>query len=183
MEDMKDSIGKNIRILRKQRGQTLKSLSEQIGITHQQLSRIENGGGTSTSTLERIAAILGVDMSILIDEPDITLQKSISKNRTYIPEAVCQSMYAKLLTDVIKPANDTALDNYLSEVYEKIVRNKELTRNLMCTHAGKKDNYSFTPAELLAFCQDMFVEFADYATRLAKVEPDNDNGYYWKSED
>ena len=53
----------------------------------------------------------------------------------------------------------------------------------MYTHAGKKDNYYFTPAELLAFCQDMFVEFADYATRLAKVEPDNDNEYYWKSED
>ena len=64
-------------------------------------------------------------MSVLIDEPDITLQRSISKNRTYIPEAVCQSMYAKLLTDVIKPANDTALDNYLNEVYKKIVRRQK----------------------------------------------------------
>lgn len=182
MEDMKDTIGKNIRILRKQRGQTLKSLSEQIGITHQQLSRIENGGGTSTSTLERIAAILDVDMPVLIDEPEANLQKSITKNRNYIPDTVCQSMYAKLLSDVIKPANDTAIENYLNEVYEKIVRNEQLTRNLMCTHAGKKSSYSFTPSELFQFCQAMFVEFADHATRLAKVEPDNDNEFYWKDE-
>lgn len=182
MEDMKAIIGKNIRILRKQRGQTLKSLSEQIGMTHQQLSRIENGGGTSTATLERIAAVLDVDMPILIDEPEANLQKTIMKNKSYVPETVCQSMYAKLLVDVIKPANDTAIDNYLSEIYEKIVRNQELTRNLMCTHAGTKEIYSFSPSELLKFCQTMFVEFADHATRLAKVEPDNDNEFYWKNE-
>ena len=69
MEDIKDTIGRNIRILRKQKGQTLQSLSRQIGITHQQLSRIENGSGTSTSTLERIAAILDVDMITLMEEP------------------------------------------------------------------------------------------------------------------
>lgn len=182
MEDMKDTIGKNIRILRKQRGQTLKSLSEQIGITHQQLSRIENGGGTSTSTLERIAAVLDVDMPVLIDEPEANLQKSIMKYRSYISDTTCQSMYAKLLSDVIKPANDTAIENYLSAVYEKIVRNEQLTRNLMCSHAGTKEQYSFTPSELLHFCQAMFVEFADHATRLAKVEPDNDNEFYWKDE-
>ncbi len=180
MEDMKDIIGKNIRILRKQRGQTLKSLAEQIGITHQQLSRIENGGGTSTTTLERIAAVLGVDMPVLIDEPEANLQKSISKYRNYVTEMVCQSMYAKLLTDIIKPANDVVLEHYLSEVYEKITLNSILIRNLMCAHAGNKDAYTFTPSELLEFCQRMFVEFADYATRLAKVEPDNDNGFYWK---
>ena len=45
METIKNTIGNNIRMLRKQRGQTLDSLSRQIGITHQQLSRIEKGGG------------------------------------------------------------------------------------------------------------------------------------------
>lgn len=182
MEDMKAVIGKNIRILRKQRGQTLKSLSEQIGMTHQQLSRIENGGGTSTTTLERIAAILDVDMPILMDEPEATLHKSIAKKKNFVSETVCQSMYAKLYSDVIKPANDTAIDNFLEEVYEKIVRNQELTRNLMCTHAGIEETYSFTPSELLAFSQAMFVEFADHATRIAKVEPDNDNEFYWKND-
>lgn len=168
MEDMKDTIGKNIRILRKQRGQTLKNLAGQIGITHQQLSRIENGGGTSTTTLERIAAVLGVDMPVLIDEPEANLQKSISKYRNYVTETVCQTMYAKLLTDIIKPANDAALEHYLGEVYEKITLNPSLIRNLMCTHAGNKETYTFTPSELLKFCQQMFVEFADHATRLAQ---------------
>lgn len=182
MQNIKETIGKNIRILRKQRGQTLKSLSEQIGITHQQLSRIETGGGTASSTLERIAAILDVDMNVLIDEPEATLHKTIDHTKNYIPETVCQSMYAKLLSDVIKPANDEAIENYLNEIYEKIVRNAELTRNLMATHAGEKEIYSFTPAELFHFCQCMFVEFADYATRLSKVEQNNDNEFYWKTD-
>ena len=179
---MKETIGKNIRILRKQRGQTLKSLSEQIGITHQQLSRIETGGGTSSTTLERIATILDVDMTVLIDEPEANLHRTIDHTKNYVPETVCQSMYAKLFSDIIKRANDTAIENYLGEVYEKIVRNAELTRNLMTTHAGTKENYYFTSAELFYFCQCMFVEFADYATRLTKVEQDTNDEFYWKDD-
>ena len=60
----------------------------------------------------------------------------------------------------------------------KLSATKKLTRNLMCTHGGNKESCSFTPAELLDFCQIMFVEFADHATRLTKVAPDNE--YYWK---
>ena len=181
MDDIKDIIGKNIRIIRKQRGQTLKSLSEQIGITHQQLSRIENGSGTSTSTLERIAEILNVDMSALIDNPNETLRKSITQSRNYVPESVCQSMYAKLLYDFIKPVNDTTLHNYLDEIYEKIALNPRLIRNLMCKHAGKQESYNFTDSELLIFCKKMFFEFADYATRLSKVETEEDDDD-WKDE-
>ena len=183
MKNMKVTIGKNIRILRKQRGQTLKSLSEQIGITHQQLSRIETGGGTSSTTLERIATILDVDMTVLIDEPEANLHRTIDHTKNYVPETVCQSMYAKLFSDIIKRANDTAIENYLGEVYEKIVRNAELTRNLMVTHAGTKENYHFTSAELFCFCQCMFVEFADYATRLTKVEQDTNDEFYWKDDE
>lgn len=170
MEDMKEAIGKNIRILRKQKGQTLQSLSKQIGITHQQLSRIENGSGTSTATLERIAAILDVDMKVLIDEPEATLHKSIQRTRNFIPDQLCNEMYAKIYTDVIKVANDTAIDKFMEVVIQNLVKDTGMIRNLMCSHAGTKTSYQFTPAELLDFSQQLFVDFADYAMRLSKNE-------------
>lgn len=167
---MKDNIGKNIRILRKQNGHTLQSLSKQIGITHQQLSRIENGSGTSTSTLERIAAILGVDIPILIDEPEATLHRSIQQTRNFIPEQICNAIYAKLYSDVIKPANDTAIDKFMEDVIEQLVKNQSKIRNLMCSHVGKKERYEFSPSELLKFCQELVVDFADHAIRISKNE-------------
>lgn len=182
MEDMKEIIGKNIRILRKQKGQTLQSLSKQIGITHQQLSRIEKGGGTSTATLERIAAILDVDMKILVDEPEATLQSSIQRTRNFVSDQLCNEMYAKLYADVIKPANDTAIDKFMEEVIQQLVKDTGMIRNLMCSHVGKQENYEFTPSELLEYSQQLFVDFADHAMRLSKVEADNENEYYWKDE-
>ncbi|MBR1931800.1 MAG: hypothetical protein IJ833_10095 [Lachnospiraceae bacterium] len=40
------------------------------------MSRIENGSRTSTSTLERIAAVLGVEMPVLLDEPEAPIHSS-----------------------------------------------------------------------------------------------------------
>lgn len=175
MDTMKNTIGKNIRILRKQRGQTLKSLSNQIGITHQQLSRIENGGGTSATTLERIATVLQVSTSTLLEEPTITLQKSINQTKNYIPEAVCQSMYTKLLSDIIKPINDIAIENYWNEICEKIIQNPKWIKQLIETYAKmdtNKEIYTFTPSELFQFCQCLFVEFASQTIGLSKIDSD-----------
>lgn len=174
MEDIKETIGKNIRILRKQKGQTLQSLSRQIGITHQQLSRIENGSGTSTSTLERIAAILDVDMKVLMDEPEATLKSTIPHTRNFIPDQMCNELYAKLYADIIKPVNDTAIEKFIYEVFDRLVKDKKKIHNLMCSHAGAKTNYQFTKAELEDFCQMMFVDFADHALRLSKTDYDDE---------
>lgn len=172
MEDMKEIIGKNIRIIRTSKGMTLQNLSKQVGITHQQLSRIEKGAGTSTSTLERIAAILNVDMTSLIDEPEATLQRSVSKTKNYIPEQACKQMYAKIFDEVIKQSNDIVVDKFMEEVIEKLLKNQSQIRNLMCSHVGQKENYEFTPSELLEYSQQLFVDFADYAMRLSKVDYD-----------
>ena len=168
MEDMKETVGRNIRILRKQKGQTLKSLSGQIGITHQQLSRIENGQGTSTATLERISAVLGVDMKTLIDEPEATLHKVLPQTKNYIPDQLCNQMYAELYANVIKRTNDTAISKFMEEVIEELVKDKAKIRNLMCSHVGDRNHYEFTPSELQDFCQLLFADFADHAIRLSK---------------
>lgn len=173
MEDIKNTIGRNIRILRKQHGQTLQSLSKQIGITHQQLSRIENGSGTATATLERIAAVLGVDMRILMDEPETNLKKAIPSTKNFIPDQMCNEMYAKLFADVIKPVNDIVVERFVVDIFEHLVKDKTKIRNLMCNHVGSKVSYQFTKAELEDFCQLLFVDFADHALRLSKTDYDN----------
>ena len=175
MEDLKNTIGRNIRILRKQKGQTLQSLSKQIGITHQQLSRIENGSGTSTATLERIAAILDVDMKILMDEPEATLKHSIPHTRNFVPDQLCNELYAKIYTDVIKPVNDIAIERFMNEICEQLVKDRMKIRNLMCAHVGSKSSYQFTIAELEDFCQQLFVDFAAHALELSKTNYESDD--------
>lgn len=170
MEDIKTTIGKNIRILRKERGQTLQSLSKQIGITHQQLSRIEGGSGTSTATLERIAAILDVDMKTLMDEPEATLKSTIPHTKNFIPDYMCNEIYSKVYVDIIKRVNDAAIEKFVYEVFDKLVKDKKKIRNLMCAHVGSKTNYQFTKIELEDFCQLLFVDFADHALRLSKTD-------------
>lgn len=174
MEDIKTTIGKNIRILRKQRGQTLQSLSKQIGITHQQLSRIENGAGTATSTLERIAAVLDVDIKILMDEPEATLKSTISYTRNFVPDQFCNELFMKIYTDIVKPVNDITIERFINEVFEHLVKNRDKIRNLMCAHVGSKVSYEFTAKELEDFCQLLFVDFADHALRLSKNDYDSE---------
>ncbi len=174
MEDIKTTIGRNIRILRKQKGQTLQSLSRQIGITHQQLSRIENGSGTATATLERIAAVLGVDMKILMDEPEETLQSTIPHTKNFISDQFCNELYAMLFTNIIKPVNDTAVEKFVYEIFDKLVKDRKKIHNMMCTHAGIKTSYQFTETELEDFCQLLFVDFADHALRLSKIDYDSE---------
>lgn len=168
MEDMKTTIGKNIRILRKQKGQTLQSLSKQIGITHQQLSRIENGGGTSTATLERIAAVLGVDMPILIDEPEATLHRSLELTRNFVPDQFCNTLYAGLFDSVIKPVNDIVLEKFMDEIIKMLVSDRETISNCMTAHVGRKDNYEFTFSELEKLCVLLFADFAEQIMKLSK---------------
>lgn len=170
MQDLRETVGKNIRIIRKRKGLTLQSLSKQVGITHQQLSRVENGFGTSTATLERIAAVLEVDMKCLMEEPNETLQNSIPQIKDYVSNQFCNQMYARLYEDIIKPTNDAVLDKFMVEVIEKLVKDNQKIRNLMCSHVGYKERYEFTPLELEDFCQQMFVDFADHAMRLTKTD-------------
>ncbi|MBR1691767.1 MAG: helix-turn-helix transcriptional regulator [Lachnospiraceae bacterium] len=170
MEDTRETIGKNIRILRKERGQTLKSLSNQVGLTYQQLSRIENGSGTSTSTLERIAAVLGVEIPVLLDEPEATLHRSIPHTKNFVPEQLYKVLCARLLDTIIKPVNDAAIDAFLTDIIIHITQNTMLLRNLIATHAGEKKQYRFSSDELLKFTQELCADFVDYATRISKGE-------------
>lgn len=63
-------IGAKIVFYRKLKSMTQEKLAEEVGITPQYLSRIENGGYTksvSLSTLMKIVEKLGITMSELMD--------------------------------------------------------------------------------------------------------------------
>lgn len=63
-------IGARIVFYRKLKSMTQEKLAEEVGITPQYLSRIENGGyskNVSLSTLMKIAGVLNVTMSKLME--------------------------------------------------------------------------------------------------------------------
>jgi len=61
------TTGHRIKNLRKRLGLSLQSLSEQVGLTKGYLSKIERAGAPPPfSTLEKLAAVLGVDVNELL---------------------------------------------------------------------------------------------------------------------
>ena len=179
MNNIKETIGNNIRMLRKQRGQTLDSLSKQIGITHQQLSRVEKGGGTSTVTLERIATVLQVSTSDLLQEPNTTLNKNIQQTKNYIPESVCQTIYSQLLSNIVKPINDIAIDKHWDDIIKNVTQNPKWIQQFIDTNAKKNAEkmYQFTPSELLKFCQELCIEFTSKAMECSKIDVVDEDEY------
>lgn len=53
----------------KDKGVAVGALADTIGMQRESLSRIINGANTSTETLEKVAAALGVDITELFDKP------------------------------------------------------------------------------------------------------------------
>jgi len=177
MEDIKVTIGKNIRIFRKQKGSTLQSLSKQIGITHQQLSKIENGAGTATFTLERIAAVLNVDMKNLMEEPEANLKNSISHIENFVPKEVYNKLCSDLFQNIIKSVNDVVIERYKEKIENKLIKNKCKILELIDISIVSKGDYeknkykfTFTKSELETFCYDLILNFASEILELSKID-------------
>ena len=162
---LKEVIGKNIRILRKQKGQTLQSLSRQIGITHQQLSRIENGAGTSTSTLERIAAILDVDMEILFNEPDATLQLFVDQDAIRIKREIINNETNTILevtkyrcTDLADAVDKFEKLQKADKLLYRIISKKEEYEFLDYDNWQNDISYMFSIGNITIKCSLMYIE-------------------------
>ena len=110
----------------------------------------------------------------LMEEPETTLKNFIPQTRNFVPDQMCNELYTKLYTDIIKPVNDITIQKFIYEVLDKLVRDKEKIRNLMCAHVGSKSSYQFTKTELEDFCQRLFFDFADHALRLSKTDYDKE---------
>ncbi|ASK63720.1 transcriptional regulator [Virgibacillus phasianinus] len=62
-------IGKNIQVIRKKKGLTLSELASRASISKSYLSNIERNVNTNPSVqiMEKIAAVLDVDLQVLVD--------------------------------------------------------------------------------------------------------------------
>lgn len=159
----KEIIGKNIRFYRKQKGQSLRSLSNRIGISYQQLSRIEHGGGTSSTTLERIADMLDIPIENLFQEPKKTKQ-SVSKNYRYLlpkrtQEIVNQTFYCEILKTVNDSILETILESYQKQIQQAITENVFLEEYLASKIKPQQKSISFSKQELFQFSKELLIRF------------------------
>ncbi|MBI4549950.1 MAG: helix-turn-helix transcriptional regulator [Candidatus Omnitrophica bacterium] len=67
-ESLFQKVGADILRLRNQRGLTQFALARKIGVTQQEISRVEKGDNCSLLTLNRIAEALEYDLEILFRE-------------------------------------------------------------------------------------------------------------------
>lgn len=95
------AVGKNIRFWRKQRGMTQAQLADKVGLTRQQVYRIEAGiQGTTMARLDAIAEALGVSRTVLLEggAPQLALAvpprvEKILTTKRYIMVPVEESWY------------------------------------------------------------------------------------------
>lgn len=175
MENIKQVYGKNIRTLRKQKGYTLQFLAKRVGITHQQLSRIENGGGTSSNTLERIAMALNVSPSMLVEEqgqqeyskePFVYDYKNFVQNKVY--EELYNDVSDLFLNKVIRRINDDIISNFITDIAEALYDRDWVCQTVNSLTDKSKDYYKFTHTELNDFCRQFTFICIDQIAALAR---------------
>jgi transcriptional regulator with XRE-family HTH domain len=83
------AVGRNVRIWRMAKGMSQAQLANRLGVTFQQVQKFETGANRiGTGRLVRVAAILGVPISVLFDgtdgaEPTRSLLALVSDSRSF----------------------------------------------------------------------------------------------------
>jgi transcriptional regulator with XRE-family HTH domain len=83
------AVGRNVRIWRMAKGMSQAQLANRLGVTFQQVQKYETGANRiGTGRLVRVAAILGVPISVLFDgtdgaEPTRSLLVLVSDSRSF----------------------------------------------------------------------------------------------------
>jgi transcriptional regulator with XRE-family HTH domain len=83
------AVGRNVRIWRMAKGMSQAQLANRLGVTFQQVQKYETGANRiGTGRLVRVAAILGVPISVLFDgtdgaEPTRSLLALVSDSRSF----------------------------------------------------------------------------------------------------
>jgi transcriptional regulator with XRE-family HTH domain len=83
------AVGRNVRVWRVAKGMSQAQLANRLGVTFQQVQKYETGANRiGTGRLVRVAAILGVPISVLFDgtdgaEPTRSLLALVSDSRSF----------------------------------------------------------------------------------------------------
>ena len=110
-------VGRNIRILRKQRRMSQTDLANKIGVTFQQVQKYENGTNrVGSGRLFRISAIFNVPIATLFDGMD----QASNTRPDASPTALLAGPYALRLLQAFSQLEDTALRKSIAELVERM---------------------------------------------------------------
>ena len=72
MLNSRENIGRQIAMLRKQHGYTVRELAEKAGVNYANICKIENGKyNVSIDIISKICSVLGASLSIIDEENNI----------------------------------------------------------------------------------------------------------------
>ena len=110
-------VGRNVRILRKNRGMSQTELANKIGVTFQQVQKYENGSNRiGSGRLHRISIVLNVPITTLFDGVD----HSVDSQPDLTPSAMLTGPYALRLLRAFSQLADTGLRKSIAEMVENM---------------------------------------------------------------
>jgi transcriptional regulator with XRE-family HTH domain len=110
-------VGRNIRILRKQRSMSQTDLANKIGVTFQQVQKYENGTNrVGSGRLFRIAAVMNVPVTTLFDG----VEQANAAHPESSPTALLAGPYALRLLQAFSQLEDTTLRKSIAEMVERM---------------------------------------------------------------
>ena len=108
-------VGRNIRILRKQRRMSQTDLANKIGVTFQQVQKYENGTNrVGSGRLFRISAIFNVPVATLFDG----MEQASASQPDASPTALLAGPYALRLLQAFSQLEDNSLRKSIAEMVE-----------------------------------------------------------------
>lgn len=135
---MFDVIGKNIREVRQARSWSQRFVAEQINISHQSLSRLENGNPVSSHLLKKVAGFLQIPLNELYKVEATTTERTIS-----IPDDVMTKLIlnSQSMVEVIYQESVLRYKRQLKQ--DGILLQKDI-ENLIAQYFSNKISYSMS---------------------------------------
>lgn len=133
---MFDIIGNNIREARLTRGWSQRFVAGQLNISHQSISRLENGHPVSSGLLKKVAKFLQIPLSEVYKE-----QPSRSECTVSIPDDVLAKMILNSQPLVECIYNESVL-RYKSHLKQHGILLQKDIENMIAQYFSKKASYS-----------------------------------------
>lgn len=135
---MFDIIGKNIRDARLSRGWSQRFVAGQLNISHQTISRLENGCPVSSHMLKKIAGLLQIPLSDVYKEQPLKNESVVS-----IPDEVMSKMILNCQPLVECIYHESVL-RYKAQLKQQAVLLQEDIESLIAQYLNHKASYSLS---------------------------------------
>lgn len=135
---MFDVIGKNIREARQARGWSQRFVAEQINISHQSLSRLENGYPVSSHLLKKVAGFLQISLNELYKEEATTIKRTV---------AIPDNVMAKLILNsqpIVESIYQESVFRYKHQLKQDGILLQKDIENLIAQYFSNKTSYSMS---------------------------------------